>query len=493
MALTPMPGLRRNLKADASKNKSLRSILGSTFNATEVISIEPVEWSVHNTKLVVRGHDEAGVEDERVCFYDRDNIKTLLNGVTIIGTTIEEMIVDLNSKGFDFTIEDLELVEGKVVAKVNSIGYYNGDETPADCTDKLWIYEGLTDLDKAFTQNFINDASIGKLVYNGTETIGPWNPNGSGQMSLQYLGEFMGDSLYRPRIVRAYLDEGGPSNQALPYIQNFTNDHHVVKLSYYYRRGDVFEQSINEQPVENRKIIDVLTSVFGTGQLNTTMTITTRQATSVNDVAEWDAVNQGGWLTGIGWEESVDKMITEVAFTLCPNEVCQPTYINFPASFAILQGFSGSSEPYKIKLRLLTPDAVSSDVTETISVTPSTPGVEANGTQFSTIRVIKAWMESKGLTFDTGGGGIHNFEIFNSDIAGADGSLSAANPNRVKRAILNVLPVVANLAPGNPARDNDLYLRAIDYDRVELGKFILDERDSGIAVKSCGVQLYMGR
>lgn len=43
MALTPMPSLRRSIKADVSKNKSLKDILPSTADTLEVLSVEEVD------------------------------------------------------------------------------------------------------------------------------------------------------------------------------------------------------------------------------------------------------------------------------------------------------------------------------------------------------------------------------------------------------------------------------------------------------------------
>lgn len=120
-----LPTLRRNIKTDVSKNRSLKDILPSTAKALEVLSVETVEYEVYNTKVIVKVL-ENDVEEDRVLFYDRLNIKTLLQGVAINGETIEDVIEDLNSKGYDFTTDDIELVGGEVVAKATSLGYYNG-------------------------------------------------------------------------------------------------------------------------------------------------------------------------------------------------------------------------------------------------------------------------------------------------------------------------------------------------------------------------------
>lgn len=137
-----LPSIRRSIKSDVSKNKSLKDILPSTAKALEVLSVEPVEYEVYNTKVIVKVL-ENNVEEDRVLFYDRLNIKTLLQGVAINGETTEDVIEDLNSKGYDFTTDDIELVGGEVVAKTTSLGYYNGTVAAGASDRALFVIGNL--------------------------------------------------------------------------------------------------------------------------------------------------------------------------------------------------------------------------------------------------------------------------------------------------------------------------------------------------------------
>ncbi len=119
-----LPTLRRNIRSDVSKNKALRDILSPTAKALEIISVEELEYQVYNTKTIVI-IEENGITEERVLIYNRLALNELLSEATISGSTIEQIINNLNEQGFDFTVDDLELVSGQVKAKVTSLGYYN--------------------------------------------------------------------------------------------------------------------------------------------------------------------------------------------------------------------------------------------------------------------------------------------------------------------------------------------------------------------------------
>lgn len=117
-----LPSIRRSIKTDVSKNRSLKDILSPTASALEIISVEELDYHVYNTKAVVLV-EENGIQEERVLIYNRLAINELLSGVSIVSEEIEDIILDLNELGFDFTEDDLELVENKLQAKVTSIGY----------------------------------------------------------------------------------------------------------------------------------------------------------------------------------------------------------------------------------------------------------------------------------------------------------------------------------------------------------------------------------
>lgn len=133
-----LPQLRRNLKNTNSHNKSLQDIVKSCSKATEVLSVEPYNGKVHNTKitlLIDKGinYPEQERYEERVHFYNRLDIAEILENVEFESNNTLDLIEELNSLGFDFTEDDIVLVSGTLVAKEMSLGYYNaaaGNQPP---------------------------------------------------------------------------------------------------------------------------------------------------------------------------------------------------------------------------------------------------------------------------------------------------------------------------------------------------------------------------
>ena len=126
-----LPQLRRSLKNINSNNQSLQDIVKSCSKATEVLSVEPYNGKVHNTKITLQidkgsNYPEQERYEERVHFYNRIDIKKVLEGVPyLLSNDIEELIQDLNRLGYDFTTDDIEIVGGSVRALPYSLGYYN--------------------------------------------------------------------------------------------------------------------------------------------------------------------------------------------------------------------------------------------------------------------------------------------------------------------------------------------------------------------------------
>lgn len=112
--------LRKKLKGVSIRNRSLQDILLTCGEARRVISVESHPAGIHNTKLIVELSDGK----HRVHFYSRLNLATLLEGVELTSTVIDDVISELNLLGHDFTEDDLEIVENKLQAKATSIGYF---------------------------------------------------------------------------------------------------------------------------------------------------------------------------------------------------------------------------------------------------------------------------------------------------------------------------------------------------------------------------------
>lgn len=147
------PQLRQKLKSVSMKNKSLQDILLTQTFAKRVISVESVIGDVHNTKLIV----ETLTGEQRVHFYRRLDLKPLLNGVEITGRTIQDIINELNLHGYDFTEDDLELVDRILTAKPTSLGYVGAldsatgpreiscDGATTDAVFMLIVHESITE------------------------------------------------------------------------------------------------------------------------------------------------------------------------------------------------------------------------------------------------------------------------------------------------------------------------------------------------------------
>lgn len=136
----PSPQLRRSLKNISSNNQSLQDILKSCSKATEVLSVEPYNGKVHNTKitlLIDKGSNYP--KQERVHFYNRLDIAEVLENVEFGSNNTLDLIKELNSLGFDFTEDDIIYSSGQVLALGQSLGYYNRGAEECMPTELRWI------------------------------------------------------------------------------------------------------------------------------------------------------------------------------------------------------------------------------------------------------------------------------------------------------------------------------------------------------------------
>lgn len=116
-----MPELRKKLRTVSSKNRALQDILRSCGYAVEVVSVEKLTGSVHNTKTILNMSDG----QQRVHFYNRVPIQNTIPEGFLSSGDVEFDIEILNTLyGCDFNEDDLELVGGTLKAKPNSLGYY---------------------------------------------------------------------------------------------------------------------------------------------------------------------------------------------------------------------------------------------------------------------------------------------------------------------------------------------------------------------------------
>ena len=117
-----MPELRKKLRTVSSKNRALQDILRSCGYAVEVVSVEKLTGSVHNTKTILNMPDG----QQRVHFYNRVPIQNTIPEGFISSGDIDLDIEILNTLyGCDFTEDDLVITCGKYSAKADSLGYHS--------------------------------------------------------------------------------------------------------------------------------------------------------------------------------------------------------------------------------------------------------------------------------------------------------------------------------------------------------------------------------
>lgn len=180
-----LPTLRRRLKTISFRNKSLQDILLLSRKAIEFVSVDAHVGGVHNTKLVVKidlGED-FDLKDrfiDRVQFYNRLDLKDIMTDVVLQSKSLLDVINELNLKGFDFTEDDLELVDRILTAKPTSLGYVGAldnvagpreiscDGATADVVIMLLVHESVTE-DEFMKAGLLGQVEINDQVYGTSE------------------------------------------------------------------------------------------------------------------------------------------------------------------------------------------------------------------------------------------------------------------------------------------------------------------------------------
>ena len=210
-----LPQLRRNLKNINSHNKSLQDIVKSCSKATEVLSVEPYNGKVHNTKITLQIDKGGNVPEQeryekRIQFYNRLDIAEILENVEFGSNNTLDLIEELNSLGFDFTEDDIEIVGGVVKALPQSLGYYNNEEEEEEVdtctpTELRWI-------PSANNLNHINTDCVVLsyiLEINGEEVNKNrifFDDNASAEAIVEELFLYSGMDLMRQRDMGEYFD-----------------------------------------------------------------------------------------------------------------------------------------------------------------------------------------------------------------------------------------------------------------------------------------------
>ena len=176
-----LPAIRKRLKSLTAGNKGLQDILRSMTAADEIISVETYNGKIHNTKLIIRV-DRSKVtgtelpEQERYVnrahFYNRVPISDAIpSGASYPTDNVLTAIASLNNLGCDFTEDDVEFIDGTLVAKEMSLGYYNaaaGNQPPlaSDCNPTSLTMQHFNN--NTIAETHLNGALTIQVVQNGT-------------------------------------------------------------------------------------------------------------------------------------------------------------------------------------------------------------------------------------------------------------------------------------------------------------------------------------
>lgn len=136
-----LPEIRRRvLFSLEGKNISLTDLRGGTYPGIKILSVEEIHTRNYNTKVILKidswkiSYENQRKPEryvERVIFYNRLNMSDILpQGLTIPINNMESVLRFFDSKGYDFTEDDIGISGGRLVVKPNSLGYYGeiGDQ-----------------------------------------------------------------------------------------------------------------------------------------------------------------------------------------------------------------------------------------------------------------------------------------------------------------------------------------------------------------------------
>lgn len=160
-----LPSIRTRLNNPGKASEALRRLLNLTYPGVQIESITVVENGIHNTKLILALPD--GVE--RVVFYNRTDIATMLRSEMISSLEINEIINSLKLEGFDFTEDDLEIVDDELSAKPTSLGYIGNLPIMLDINGVILTLEIWRDENMAYKVKLTWNNTLAAGVYQEIE------------------------------------------------------------------------------------------------------------------------------------------------------------------------------------------------------------------------------------------------------------------------------------------------------------------------------------
>ena len=165
-----LPSIRTRLNNPGNTSQAFRRLLNLTYPGVQIESITVVENGIYNTKLILALPDSV----KRVVFYNRTDIATMLRSDMINGREINEIINNLKLEGFDFTEDDLEIVEDELSAKPTSLGYIGNlpimlDTNGVILTLEIWRDETMAKI-RLKWQNEVSGTPLTQVIEKRTGT-----------------------------------------------------------------------------------------------------------------------------------------------------------------------------------------------------------------------------------------------------------------------------------------------------------------------------------
>ncbi len=165
-----LPSIKTRLNNPGNTSEAFRRLLSLTYPGVQIESITVVENGIHNTKLILVLPDSV----KRVVFYNRTDIATMLRSDMINGREINEIINNLKLKGFDFTEDDLEIVDDELSAKPTSLGYIGNlpimlDTNGVILTLEIWRDETMAKI-RLKWQNEVSGTLLTQVIEKRTGT-----------------------------------------------------------------------------------------------------------------------------------------------------------------------------------------------------------------------------------------------------------------------------------------------------------------------------------
>ena len=171
-----LPSIRTRLINPGNTSEAFRRMLNLTYPGVQIESITVVENGIHNTKLILALPDNV----KRVVFYNRTDIATMLRSDMINGREINEIINNLKLEGFDFTEDDLEIVDDELSAKPTSLGYIGNlpimpNTNGVILTLEIWRDETMAKI-RLKWQNELNGTETQEIEESTGTEPGVWVP-----------------------------------------------------------------------------------------------------------------------------------------------------------------------------------------------------------------------------------------------------------------------------------------------------------------------------